>query len=1056
MSALHTKASFWIRQGIFDDLRSFEAFEARVNGIPEEKDRGDVFEIFIEGYLATQTITQCVKHWVVGDIPLSLRERYKLPSDPTVIDGIYETHDGSQVAYQVKYRQKQALTFAEVAPFLGITEQFSDRVVFTNAATLSEKAIIRTRWVSGEIFRALSPDAFSNIEAWLKIKPLPIVRAQPDLNYQVQALADIKATLAKHDRASVVMACGTGKTLVSLWAAEQETPKTVLVLVPSLTLLQQTLREWSEQTSWANLFSYLCVCSDPTVGLKNDALITDPSEVGFRIDTDPAIVRQFLERETTDIKVVFSTYHSSKVVGDGARGLAPIDIAIFDEAHKTIGLAGSAFGYAISDQNIQIKKRLFLTATPRHIDIRHRDKEGEFRIYSMDDEAAYGPRAHTLSFGAAAQKGIICKYKVIISLIDKETVDDFSRKQGITLVERDEVSTRWMANLIALERAIERVDARKIISFHSRVRLAQEFAANEPRGIAYHLHHYDVRHVNGSQRSGVRAEIISSFANSEKALLTNARCLTEGIDIPAVDMVAFIDPRQSHIDIAQAVGRAMRKPRVQTTKTVGYVVVPLFAGMDEKDNLDTVIKNENFEAVVDILNALQEHDEELVDIIREIKERKGEGKPFNPKRLSEKVEVIGPRVDLDRLTTSIGIAIADSIGSGWDEWYGRLLRYQAREGHCRVPSNYVDGAFRLGRWVIMQRTRRNKLSDDRRQRLEAIGFIWDRFEDKWEEGVSALISFKAREGHCNVPVNRVEGEFKLGQWITNHRNHRDTMPAERQRQLEEIGIVWSRQALAYERAIAALKSFKEREGHCRVPRRYIENGFNLGGWVDHQRQREQNIDPERRKQLNTFGFIWDTGIDDFEDGIVALKKYIARENNCRISATHVEDKFKLGKWAQIQRRNRYTMPINHRHLLGAMGFDWDGFDNLWEEGVAALKMFKAREGHCRVPRHHREQIFRLGQWVKEQRKSGRAMPANRWHLLDDIGFVWHPHELEWEEAFLALSNYRAREGHCRVPLNHIEGTVELGIWVRGQRSRKGKNAERNRRLEEIGFVWTEK
>ena len=121
----------------------------------EEKDRGDIFEIFIEGYLATQTITQCVKHYVVGNIPLSLRERYKLPRDATGIDGIYETHDGSQVAYQVKYRQKRQLTFAEVAPFLGITEKFSERVIFTNAATLSEKAVVRTRWVSGEVFRAL-------------------------------------------------------------------------------------------------------------------------------------------------------------------------------------------------------------------------------------------------------------------------------------------------------------------------------------------------------------------------------------------------------------------------------------------------------------------------------------------------------------------------------------------------------------------------------------------------------------------------------------------------------------------------------------------------------------------------------------------------------------------------------------------------------------------------------------------------------------------------------------------------------------------------------------
>jgi predicted helicase len=710
VSALHPKASYWIRQGLFDGIPSFDEFEARVNKIFEEKDRGDIFEIFVEGYLATQTITQSVKHWVVGNIPLSLRERYKLPRDATGIDGIYETHDGSHVAYQVKYRQKPQLTFAEVAPFLGITEQFSDRIIFTNVATLSDKAVARTRWVSAEVFRALSPDALSSIEAWLKVKPRPIVRLTPDPGYQIQALADIKTAFERHDSATVVMACGTGKTLVALWAAEQATPKTVLVLVPSLTLLQQTLREWSEQTSWGSSFSYICVCSDPTVGLKDDALNTNKSAVGFRIDTDPAIVRRFLEHETTDIKIVFSTYQSSPVVGEGARGLPPFEVAIFDEAHKTIGLAGSAFGYALSDENIRVRKRLFLTATPRHIDIRHRDKEGEFRIYSMDDEAVYGPRAHTLSFAAAAQKEIICRYKVIISLIDKQMVDDFTRKEGITLVEHDEVSARWVANLIALQCAIQLVDAKKIISFHSRVRLAQEFATDQPRGIAYYLRDYDVRHVNGGQSSAERAEIIRSFAEAQKALLTNARCLTEGINIPAVDMVAFIDPRQSRIDITQAVGRAMRKPRGPTTKTFGYVVVPVFAGMGEDDSLEEAIKGEGCEAVVDVLNALQEHDQELVDIIREIKERKGAGEPFNPRRLSEKIEVIGPRVDLDRLTTSIGVEIADRIGSSWHEWFGVLVRFKAREGHCRVPLGHVEGTFKLGQWVKVQRASRDTMS----------------------------------------------------------------------------------------------------------------------------------------------------------------------------------------------------------------------------------------------------------------------------------------------------------------------------------------------------------
>jgi predicted helicase len=180
-----------------------------------------------------------------------MRERYNLPNDPTGIDGIYETHDGSHVAYQVKYRQKANLTFAEVAPFLGITEAFADRVIFTNASTLSNKAIVRTRWFSKDHFYGLSANSLSQIKAWLKEKPAPIVRATPDPKFQVQALTDIKDALNKHDRTTVVMACGTGKTLVSLWAAEQAKPKTVLVLVPSLTLLQQTLREWSEHTaSW--------------------------------------------------------------------------------------------------------------------------------------------------------------------------------------------------------------------------------------------------------------------------------------------------------------------------------------------------------------------------------------------------------------------------------------------------------------------------------------------------------------------------------------------------------------------------------------------------------------------------------------------------------------------------------------------------------------------------------------------------------------------------------------------------------------------------------------
>ena len=378
--ALHPKADFWVGRGIFDDLTSFRVLESRINELPLEKDRGDVFEIFIEAYLQTQPITQCAQHWVVGSIPLDVRQKYKLPSDGTGIDGIYQTYDGEYVAYQVKYRQASHLTLTEVATFLATADQFADKVIFTTATTLKDVAADRSRFINGLTFRELSSGALEKINAWLRSKPEPITRAQPDPRYQTQALSDIEATLADHDRATVVMACGTGKTFVSLWAVEQEKPKTVLVLLPSLSLLKQTLKEWSEHTSWSGRFSYICVCSDKTVGLANDGLNEDPSEVGFRVDTDPDTVRRYLKEPSDRVKVVFSTYQSSPVVGEGCAGLPPFDIGVFDEAHKTVGLAKSTFGYALSDQNIAIRKRLFFTATPRHYNTRKRDKDGDIKF----------------------------------------------------------------------------------------------------------------------------------------------------------------------------------------------------------------------------------------------------------------------------------------------------------------------------------------------------------------------------------------------------------------------------------------------------------------------------------------------------------------------------------------------------------------------------------------------------------------------------------------------------------------------------------------------------
>ena len=1030
MPAKHVKARHWIATGIFDALTSFHDFEQRINGIAEEKDRGDVFEIFVEGYLATQPIMQWVTHWVVGDVPLILRQKYNLPSDAKGIDGMYESRLGTHVAYQVKYRQKGYLTYTEVAPFLGITERFAERVIFTTASELADDALNRggMRLIRGDDFRALEPDDLARIEAWLKAKPLPRSPATPK-PYQTDALADIKTALNTHDRATVVMACGSGKTLVSLWATQDAQPKTVLVLLPSLTLLQQTLGEWSKHHTFTPGFRYLCVCSDQTVGLRNDELEIRTSDVEFRIDTNPEEVTRFLAHSTDEVKVIFSTYQSSPVVGAGAAGYT-FDIGIFDEAHKTTGREGGAFGYALSDERLRIRRRLFFTATPRHYDIRHRDKEGEFRVQSMDDPQVYGIRAHTLSFASAAKQDIICPYKVVISLIDKHMVSDFARKHGITLIETDLMQARWVAHLLAFRQAVENTGATKALTFHSRVKAAEEFSSDTTHGIGRYLKGYDVRHVHGKQRSSERKALIDAFRHAEKGVLSNARCLTEGVDVPAVDMVTFLDPKQSRIDIAQATGRAMRKPQGASAKTVGYVVVPLFAADCKQKSLDEAIKSES----------------------------------FDQKRLREKVEVIGPAVDLERLNTSISIAIADRIGISWDEWYGRLKDYKQREGDCLVPDSYVDPftQLKLGAWVGKQRQAKDTLSPERHQRLDALGFVWDPFAAQWEEGFDHLARYRKRNRHCLVPQGNIDPDthYTLGIWVSTQRTSK-TLSSKQRARLDALGFVWDVLAFQWEEGFDHLVRYRERNRHCLVPRGYIDPDmhYTLGSWV-HVQRTSKTLSPERRERLDALGFVWDPFAAQWEEGFEYLVHYRERNRHSLVPALYCDPDthYTLGSWVNRQRTNQKTLSPDRRQRLDALGFAWDVLALQWEEGFDHLARYRQDKGDCLVPATYRDPAsgFRLGGWVSAQRTNQKTLSPEYRQRLNALGFAWDPLAAQWEQGFDHLARYRKHNGQCLVPVSYRDPVTHyrLGTWINSQRTnQKTLSPERCQRLDTLGFVW---
>ena len=1058
MASKHKSAPWFLKQGFFEGIKSFKEFEARTGKLADTVEMGDALEILVEALLHRDKVLNAKDVWVVGAIPSNIRKALNLPNDSKGIDGVYEDAAGNYIPYQVKYRTNMVtLPFGEISEFLGITEKsLQDRMIFTNARKLSVDVANRTgvRSFRADKFHELTEADFKGIHAWLTDKKVePVTRYAP-LTHQREAIEKITAGLKEADRTTAVMACGTGKTLVALWAAEAQDPKTVLVLVPSLALLSQTLPDWCKQTSWGNRFRYLCVCSDASVDreARQDGYTYKQEDLEFSVTTEPKGVKDFLAGNKDGVNVIFSTYQSAEVVAEGIKGQT-VDLGIFDEAHKTTGDKEGLFAFGLSDKNIRIKKRLFLTATPRHYKLSKRDKDGDFQVVSMSDQAVYGKVSYRLPFSAAVAAGIIVPYKVIISLSLNKEVDAELLKRGSTRVRRNEIQAKWVANQIALKRAIEKTGASKIITFHSRVSLAEDFAGDDARGFKEHVKGFDVFHVNGGQNAADRKALLEDFKASPRGLITNARCLTEGVDVPAVDMVAFVDPRKSKIDIAQAAGRAMRQSKA-TNKKLGYIVVPLFIEQKKGETEAKAFTRAGFDEVAEVLGAMLESDDDLVDTIEKMQEARGRGDKFNPRQLREKIEVIGPAINLERLTQSIDVEILERLGLSWDRWFGLLQQFHQNEGHSRVVASHVMDGLKIGQWVSRQRRNKDELSSEQIRRLDSLGFSWDVISDIWEHAFSVLCKFRQLNGHCKVATSDEVDGFKLGTWTIDQRRKKAHLSPEQIRRLDSLGFSWDVISDRWEDGFTILNSFHRREGHCKVIDGLVVDGFKLGTWVSTQRRRKDRISPDKVARLDSIGFIWDPFKALWEEGFAALSEYHKTKGHCRVPKDYLFCGFKLGTWVQNQRPKKSRLTPEQIRRLDSLGFSWDVISERWEEGFTILNSFHRRQGHCKVIDGLVVDGFKLGNWVSVQRRKSSRLSRDQVTRLDSIGFVWDPFKSLWEEGFSALSEYQKTEGHCRVPKDHSVNDLKLGIWVQNQRSKKSRlTPEQIRRLESLGFSW---
>ena len=464
------------------------------------------------------------------------------------IDLVAEGRRGHLWAIQAKaYDEATWITKRDVDTFLAESgrPEFSFRLLIatTNLMGRTAKRTIEAQEKQASVL--LLGDLEAAEVAWphspsdLRSRRLPPKRPRP---HQREAMNSVVKGFDGADRGQLIMACGTGKTLAALFINEKLAADRTLVLVPSLSLLAQTLREWTANTTAG--FDFLPVCSDETVA-EPDAVVSNTSDLGFPVTTDAEQIATFLRRRSGH-RVVFATYQSSPQIAQAFRlGRVPaFDLAIADEAHRCAGPVSSEFGTILHAQAIKARRRLFMTATPRYFTGRvvREAREADFEVASMDDEAEFGPVFHRLGFAEAIERDLLTDYQVVVVGVDNDTYRDWAQRGRFVTIDGKKVTdARTLAGQLGLAKAMRRYDLHRTITFHSRVKHAREFADSLLEVIAWMpalqrpKGHLWSDYASGEMPAGKRRVLLRHLATTgdgQRGLLANARCLAEGVDRP--------------------------------------------------------------------------------------------------------------------------------------------------------------------------------------------------------------------------------------------------------------------------------------------------------------------------------------------------------------------------------------------------------------------------------------------------------------------------------------------------------------------------------------------
>jgi predicted helicase len=919
--------------------------------------------------------------YLYNEIPASIKKELKLPNKDKGIDLLIK-YNNEWTAVQCKYRQdpKTIVAWNELATFFGLSFGINTVIkkgfYVTNTYDLIDEVIKSDKVIpiSGNFLHNLNKDFFENIRKNINGEKIVFNKTIP-FDCQKEAILKAVQHYKNNKLGYMEVICGAGKTKTAYWIKYELAIERLVIFVPSLMLLSQFYDEWRyEMEADRDNAYFLLIGSDYDDSLDekyinrldNLSLTTDPATIADKIMIELDLV-------------VICTYQSASILSDVCKALKyKFEFGIFDEAHKTVGQSDKKFSMCLENDNINISKKMFMTATPKI----YAGKMENDEIISMDNETIYGKCFYTYNMYQAIADKRLCDYQILTMHTTNNYIDEILKENKLVSLKDnyqfdDKIKALYIASAIIIFKCINSHNCTHMLTYHNSVKNAQNFCKllKEINKILYKKDMY-IDCIDGNHSMNNRRNTIREFEKSKIGIICCAKVLNEGVNIPIVDSECFVDPRSSTIDIIQCIGRAIR---LYEGKDFAKIIIPIIS-----DQIGYDIPNMGlYENVIKILKSLNTTDKGIVEYF--VAQQKGEniiGGRAIVKTEYLYNEKIAININLNDWTNKINLLVWNKV----DSFYTSFIKFQtwvnAHDGKMPSTRSNNSDEIKLSNWAACVRkiNRENRLDKSKIMLFNVFDKWYWNEDEKFESNINNLI--KWMNTHDNkIPLKSSidREEARIGEWCyLNRCNYKNNvLTTYKIEQFEKIiGWKWTINDITdelFNKKYTKLELWVKTNGRLPSSDAVESEEKTIGQWIHNKKTdyKTGKLTDNQIKKLEIInGWCWNIKDKIFSENYNKLKVFIKNNNIIPTVTSKDINTIKLAQWCTKLRGYYKQGILSEEHIIlleNIPKWFWikhNTFNDIFDK----LKIWVADNGKIPTNNPNNQEEYKLNIWCATQRK----------------------------------------------------------------------------------------